>query len=132
MPARADGRWGEDGHEAAGGDVELGVESSLETGGWQPHGLPPQSATVRAREVRSLRPPGRRPRSRTASSTPVTAELLLQAGMRRGDVSALTAAAAPTDAQVTADLVRPFHRVLSQSRHHHRRRLGTAAAGQVT
>ena len=33
MPARADGRWGEDGHEAAGGDVELGVESWLETGG---------------------------------------------------------------------------------------------------
>ena len=100
--------------------------------GGQPHGLPPQSATVRAREVRSLRPPGRRPRSRTASSTPVTAELLLQAGMRLGDVSALTAAAAPIDAQVTADLVRPFHRVLSQSRHHHRRRLGTAVAGQVT
>ena len=44
MPARADGRWGEDGHEAAGGDVELGVESSLETGGWWTHGLP-QSAT---------------------------------------------------------------------------------------
>ena len=44
VPARADGRWGEDGHEAAGGDLELGVESPLETGGWWTHGLPPVEA----------------------------------------------------------------------------------------
>ena len=62
VPARADGRWGEDGHEAAGGDVELGVESSLETGGWWTHGLPPNRkrvfmAGMRRRDASAPTPP---------------------------------------------------------------------------